>query len=226
MDDGEIYHSSNIFFTSPSISSCLNFDELRNTKKCTHTHTCNPPGPAIPTHTHTCYHTHTQLLSAGEDDVGGENELKKPKKRLLGNREAVKKYREKKKAHEAYLEEEVKKLRCINQQLLRRLESKAALEAEILRLKSLLVDLRAKVDAELGLYPLKMCGRENLRCGGRGECLMGDLEVVGGERSSVPAVLDSQIRPNADLSLNLEVVDGVQVGGSMLLAPFQANLMA
>lgn len=138
-------HSSNPMLTNPQISTCGISVDLRNT------HTCSPPGPAIPTHIHTCHHTHTQvLLSTGKDDPGGQNELKKPTKKLQGNREAVKKYRGKKKVHEAYLEEEVKKLRHINEQLSRRLERQAELEAEIFRLKSLLVDLQVKIDAELG----------------------------------------------------------------------------
>ncbi|KAL0919257.1 hypothetical protein M5K25_011341 [Dendrobium thyrsiflorum] len=192
MDDGEIDHSSNPLLTNLHRSSCGNYEELKNKKKCTHTHTCNPPGPAIPTHTHTCYHTHTQVFSPDEDDLGGENELKKPTKKLSGNREAVKKYREKKKAHEAYLEEEVKKLRYVNQQLLRRLEGQAALEAEILRLKSLLVDLRAKIDSELGVYPFKnLCSSNILQCGDL-ECFMGVVEVAGREGSCFPAVEDCQ----------------------------------
>ncbi|PKU78848.1 basic leucine zipper 23-like [Dendrobium catenatum] len=217
MDDGEIDHSSYPLLANPHRSSCGNYEELKNNKKCTHTHTCNPPGPAIPTHSHTCYHTHTQVFSPDEDDLGGENELKKPTKKLSGNREAVKKYREKKKAHEAYLEEEVKKLRYVNQQLLRRLEGQAALEAEILRLKSLLVDLRAKIDAELGVYPSK-----NLQCA-ESECFMGLVEGVGMEGSCFPAVEDCQINQIADLSLNLESVNGVKVGGNMLSSAYQAN---
>ncbi|RLM91877.1 uncharacterized protein C2845_PM08G28480 [Panicum miliaceum] len=74
-------------------------------------------------HTHTCLHTHTQVVASDE-------ELRKPRK-PLGNREVVRKYREEKKAHAAFLEEEVKKLRATNQQLLRRLQGHAALEAEV-----------------------------------------------------------------------------------------------
>ncbi|CAN1813832.1 Basic leucine zipper 19 [Linum perenne] len=70
--------------------------------------------------------------------------------RPLGNRVAVRKYREKKKARAAYLEEEVKKLRAVNQQLVRKLERQAMLQSEVVRLRGLLVDLRAKVGLELG----------------------------------------------------------------------------
>ncbi|KAI4382978.1 hypothetical protein MLD38_008865 [Melastoma candidum] len=66
-----------------------------------------------------------------------------------GNREAVRKYREKKKAHTAYLEEEVRKLRVVNQQLVMRLQVQATLEAEAARLRNVLIDLRSKIDGEL-----------------------------------------------------------------------------
>ncbi|XP_074299558.1 basic leucine zipper 24-like [Silene latifolia] len=81
-------------------------------------------------HSKTCTHTHT----------------------CSGNREAVKKYREKKKAHTAFLEEEVKKLRFLNRQLVRKLEEQMALEYEISKLRALLVDLKGKVDDELGSF--------------------------------------------------------------------------
>uniref|UniRef100_A0A452ZF15 BZIP domain-containing protein n=1 Tax=Aegilops tauschii subsp. strangulata TaxID=200361 RepID=A0A452ZF15_AEGTS len=122
---------------------------------CTHTHTCNPPGPSAATHTHTCLHTHThQLFAAGSED----DDAARPR-RPLGNREAVRKYREKKKAHAAFLEEEVKKLRAANQQLQRRLQGHATLEAEVARLRGLLFDVRAKIDAEAaGAFPFqKQC---------------------------------------------------------------------
>ncbi|CAL9060660.1 unnamed protein product [Musa banksii] len=75
------------------------------------------------------------------------------KKRPCNNREAVRKYREKKKAHAASLEEEAAHLRAINQQLLKRLQNQAALEAEIARLKCLLVDLRGRIEGEIGSFP-------------------------------------------------------------------------
>ncbi|KAL2500040.1 Basic-leucine zipper (bZIP) transcription factor family protein [Abeliophyllum distichum] len=65
---------------------------------------------------------------------------------LMGNREAVWKYRKKKNVHASYLEEDVKKLRFVNQQLVKKLQRLAILETEILRLRGLLLDLRRKVD--------------------------------------------------------------------------------
>ncbi|KAF5952462.1 hypothetical protein HYC85_010406 [Camellia sinensis] len=102
-------------------------------------------------------HTHTQVFPSGEDDdpPQGEDHLVPKPRRASGNREAVRKYREKKKAHTAYLEEEVKKLRLLNQQLIRKLQGQAILESEILRLRGLLLDLRGKIDEELGVFPFQ-----------------------------------------------------------------------
>lgn len=158
MDDGEVELSDPAFKGSASVESIID-EFFKHTKTCTHTHTCNPPGPDATTHTHTCFHTHTQVFSSGEDTkTHSGNSSLKPRK-PLGNREAVRKYREKKKAHTAYLEEEVKKLRFLNQQLVRKLQGQAALEAELLRLRALFVELGGKIDIELGSFPfLKHCG--------------------------------------------------------------------
>ncbi|XP_058098936.1 basic leucine zipper 23-like [Magnolia sinica] len=170
MDDGELDFSNQDVFASQNIggvgdeqfpSSCSMdslFDEyLKDTHACTHTHTCNPPGPDL-SHTHTCFHVHTKILSASADDKTAtddtaESAEKTSKKRPLGNREAVRKYREKKKARAASLEDEVIRLRALNQQLMRRLQGQAALEAEIARLKCLLVDIRGRIEGEIGSFP-------------------------------------------------------------------------
>ena len=167
MDDGEVELSDNVQLSNPDLSidfpattSIDSFidDLLKNTRTCTHTHTCNPPGPEV-AHTHTCYHTHTQVLSSQEDEQPNNKKKTSSKpRRQPGNREAVRKYREKKKAHTAYLEEEVKKLRLLNQQLVRKLQGQTVLEAEVLRLRSLFLDLRGKIDHELGIFPFqKQC---------------------------------------------------------------------
>ncbi|XP_052192770.1 basic leucine zipper 23-like [Diospyros lotus] len=165
MDDGELDFSNQEMFSSTNVgdlpSSCSMdsfFDDiLKDTHACTHTHTCNPPGPDF-SHTHTCFHVHTKILPApSEDKVStddtAESLEKKSKKRPLGNREAVRKYREKKKARAASLEDEVVRLRALNQQLLKRLQGQAALEAEIARLKCLLVDIRGRIEGEIGSFP-------------------------------------------------------------------------
>eukprot|EP00249_Psilotum_nudum_P008138 c21066_g1_i1 orf=235-1062(+) len=150
---------------SGSLSMESFFDEiLKSTHACTHTHTCNPPGPDN-THTHTCFHTHTHLFAATEGEKSSEksdnrtepSSSSSKKQRPLGNREAVRKYREKKKAHTAHLEEEVNQLRALNQQLVRRLQGHAALEAEILRLRSLLAEFKGRIEAELGSNRYQKC---------------------------------------------------------------------
>ncbi|CAN6821206.1 unnamed protein product [Brassica oleracea] len=152
MDDGEVE------FPLSSSSMDSFFDELlRDSHACTHTHTCNPPGPEN-THTHTCLHVHTKILPAQAEDKEAtddtsESSGNKSKKRPLGNREAVRKYREKKKAKAASLEDEVMRLRAVNSQLMKRLQGQAALEAEVTRLKCLLVDIRGRIEGEIGAFP-------------------------------------------------------------------------
>ncbi|XP_054790392.1 basic leucine zipper 24-like [Prosopis cineraria] len=162
MDDGDIELSDSFFLSNPESSSNVQSptsmnkinEFLRNTRTCTHTHTCNPPGPDA-AHTHTCYHTHTQVIASEDDHTDGKEHTNSKRKRPSGNREAVRKYREKKKAQTAHLEEEVKKLRLQNQQLVKKLQGHALLEAEVLRLRSILVDLKGKIDNELGVFPYK-----------------------------------------------------------------------
>ncbi|KAJ7967156.1 Basic leucine zipper like [Quillaja saponaria] len=165
MDDGEVDFSNQDVLSTPNMGELLSscsmdsfFEELlKDTHACTHTHTCNPPGPDY-SHTHTCFHVHTKILPAPSEDKvttddTAESAEKKSKKRPLGNREAVRKYREKKKAKAASLEGEVVRLRTLNQQLLKRLQGQAALEAEVARLKCLLVDIRGRIEGELGSFP-------------------------------------------------------------------------
>lgn len=175
MDGPEIDFSNPEVFSGPNAgdelpSSCSMdsfLDEiLKDTQhqSCTHTHTCNPPGPDL-SHTHTCFHVHTKILSASPDETAESAEKGTAKKRSCGNREAVRKYREKKKARAASLEDEVVQLREINQQLMKRLQSQAALEAEIARLRCLLVDIRGRIEGEIGSFPymkpLKVGGDSN-----------------------------------------------------------------
>ncbi|KAK8522222.1 hypothetical protein V6N13_115197 [Hibiscus sabdariffa] len=165
MEDGELDFSNQQVFPVNNMgeipSSCSMdsfFDELLDdSHACTHTHTCNPPGPDN-SHTHTCFHFHTKIVPASSEDKDvvddtTESREKKSKKRPLGNREAVRKYREKVKARAASLEDEVERLRAVNQQLLKRLQGQAALEAEVARLKCLLVDVRGRIEGEIGSFP-------------------------------------------------------------------------
>lgn len=168
MDDGELDFSNHEMFLGTNVgdipsSSSMNgfFDDIFNDMHaCTHTHRCNPPGPDS-SHTHTCYHVHTKILSAMSDDDKtptddtAESRDKKGKKRPNGNREAVRKYREKKKARAASLEDEVVRLRALNQQLMKRVQSQVGLEAEVGRLKCLLVDIKGRIDGEIGSFPFQ-----------------------------------------------------------------------
>lgn len=168
MDDGELEFSNQELLSSPNLGEIPSsgsmdsfFEELlKDNHACTHTHTCNPPGPDF-THTHTCFHVHTKIVpppseeKSGNNDDSAESEEKRCKKRVDrgGNREAVRKYRQKKKAHTALLEDEVAKLRAVNQHLLKRLQSQTALEKEVARLKCLLVDIRGRIEGEIGAFP-------------------------------------------------------------------------
>ena len=167
MDDGDVGH----LFADESDNSVENFlEELwKNTHSCTHTHTCNPPGPDN-AHTHTCTHTHTQLFASLDGkSLSGEAQnltssdhhspsepsssslnLRKQPQQGVGNREAVRKYREKKKAQTAHLEEEVLKLRAINQQLVKKLQGHASLEQDVIRLRRILAEFRGRIDGEIG----------------------------------------------------------------------------
>lgn len=212
MDDGADLPCQ-FLFSHPEVPD--SFDELLNsttTTTCTHTHSCNPPGPSAPIHTHTCLHTHTQVLAGGAEEDDAREEPARPRK-PLGNREAVRKYREKKKAHAAFLEEEVKKLRAANQQLLRRLQDHAALEAEVVRLRSLLLDVRGKIDAEVGASPFqKPCSVGSVVSADPALCFNGNSEAAGGawEESSVPsAAADCRIDEGGGMSREIDVPEGL-----------------
>ena len=70
----------------------------------------------------------------------------------------MRKYREKKKARTAYLEDEVKRLQSMNEFLLRKLQSQAIVEAEIIRLRTLLAEMQKTIDDELGGFSFqKQC---------------------------------------------------------------------
>ncbi|CAN8268164.1 unnamed protein product [Cochlearia groenlandica] len=121
-------------------------------ESCSHTHSCNPQGPKEASHTHTCFHSHTQLII--HDPLEKDHSHSINKKRSCGNREAVKKYREKKKARTLYLEEEVKRLQSLNQHLIRKLERQEMVETEFIRLRTLLVEMQVKIDDEIGGFSL------------------------------------------------------------------------
>lgn len=99
MEDGEL----EVFSSNGSIDSF--FDGLlmdshhqHQQGACTHTHTCNNSTGTEP-HAHTCFHVHTKILPEDSDekvstDDTAESCGKNGEKRPLGNREAVRKYRD------------------------------------------------------------------------------------------------------------------------------------
>lgn len=161
MDAGKLDFSNQEVFSGPDIGEIPImydlFDDLFNDAPyaCTHTHICNPPGPDSAPHTHTCVHVHSKIVpvdNVGTNDTEDSSEKESKKRRPLGNREAVRKYREKKKAKAASLEDEVVRLRSVNQELEKRLQGVAVLKAENARLKRLLVDIRGRIEGSLGIF--------------------------------------------------------------------------
>ena len=165
MDDGDLDFSNPATYLCPAtgnadlpVESCSMgsyFDDIFQDDEhlaCTHTHTCNPPvDDHSHTHTHTCIHVHTKIVPASSDESGGGPSKKRP----AGNRAAVRRYREKKKAHTALLEEEAAHLKALNKQLLKKLQNHAALKAEAARLRFLLVDFRGRIEGEIGAFPYR-----------------------------------------------------------------------
>ncbi|CAL4919489.1 unnamed protein product [Urochloa decumbens] len=207
MDDGDLDFSNPDTFLCPSIgndppSSCSMdsyFDDiLKDTEHhaCTHTHTCNPPVHDN-SHTHTCVHVHTKIVAAspeGAETAESPSENNASKKRPSGNRAAVRKYREKKKAHTASLEEEVVHLRALNQQLMKKLQNHAALEAEVARLRCLLVDIRGRIEGEIGAFPYQRCsdqmycnpgmqGAMSAQVLAQGACDVANIQCMGSTKS-------------------------------------------
>ncbi|CAA6663599.1 unnamed protein product [Spirodela intermedia] len=166
-------------------------DLLRSIRACSHTHSCSPPSSGAAGHTHTCRHTHTQVVAPAAGAPGGEAKRKQPRK-LLGNREAVRKYREKKKARTAFLEEEAKKLRLLNKQLSAKLQALEDLEAEVVRLRGLLVDLRGKIDTDMGGSPFQNpCDDPGFQCNPDPNFTAWTVNMPGLEGCCRPARVDS-----------------------------------
>nr|GEU90986.1 basic leucine zipper 23-like [Tanacetum cinerariifolium] len=159
LDDGELDFSNHKMFLGSNVggiqsSESMNVlldDIFNDVHACIHTHKRNPPGFS--------YRVHNKILPTMSDDDKAptddtaESSDKKEKNYSKGNREAVKKYRERKKARAASLEDEVVRLRALNQQLMKKIQTHSGLEAEVGRLKYLLVDIRGRIDGELGSFP-------------------------------------------------------------------------
>ncbi|MCL7040571.1 hypothetical protein MKW94_005052 [Papaver nudicaule] len=120
-------------------------DFLGDNQASMHTYTSNLTGEDGPADPQKNFHLRTKNLLVEEDTATEETDESveiKSKKRAPGNRESVRKYRERKKARQASLENELIRLRIINQQLLKRLQGQVALEQEVARFKCLLVAFR------------------------------------------------------------------------------------
>uniref|UniRef100_A0ACD6AAS2 Uncharacterized protein n=1 Tax=Avena sativa TaxID=4498 RepID=A0ACD6AAS2_AVESA len=183
-------------------------DILKDTEHlaCTHTHTCNPPAHDL-SHTHTCVHVHTKFVSASSD--GAESPSASKKGRPSGNRAAVRKYREKKKAHTALLEEEVIHLKALNKQLMLKVQSHAALEAEVARLRCLLVDIRGRIEGEIGAFPYGRPATKSVVPGGGGVDLAGRAAQV---TSSCDFRCNDQVYCNPGMQMRSMGDDGTMGG--------------
>jgi hypothetical protein len=142
------------------------WEDTAEHRTCTHTHICVPPVDD-PSHTHTCVHVHAHTTTvttaaaatppdAASPSAGSSRKLPSSGSggTGTGNRTAVRKYREKKKAHAASLEQHVRQLTALNQQLTAQVAAlqaeKLSREVELTRLRCLLVEFRGRIDREIG----------------------------------------------------------------------------
>ncbi|KAI3987424.1 hypothetical protein MKX01_042428 [Papaver californicum] len=158
MDDGELDYSNQSLKMDHQLLTMDSFleDFLGDSHAAgNQTYTSNPTGDDVP-HSQSHFHQRTKNLPVEEKTTTEETDDSveiKSKKRAPGNRESVRKYRERKKARQASIEDELMRLRIVNQQLLKRLQGQVALEQEVARFKCLLVDIRGRIKGELGSFP-------------------------------------------------------------------------
>ncbi|KAI3844271.1 hypothetical protein MKX03_024026 [Papaver bracteatum] len=158
MDDGELDFSNQALkmnHQSLLTMDSILYDILGDSHASTHTYTSTPTGEDVP-RLQNYFHPRTENLPVEEKTTTEETDDSaeiKSKKRAPGNRESVRKYRERKKARQASIEDELIKLRIVNQQLLKRLQGQVALEQEVARFRCLLVDIRGRIKGELGSFP-------------------------------------------------------------------------
>ncbi|XP_021742744.1 basic leucine zipper 23-like [Chenopodium quinoa] len=192
-DMGELPHSA-------SMDNILE-ELLQDTHVCTDTNTRDLGEDRDLTH-HDDFHLQTNVLhtssnneekSSDNDDFVLINEHKGKKRRRkdqgCNNREAVRKYREKIKAREAILEEEIQKLKDSNQQLLKRLEGERALHAEISGLKCLLVDIRGRIEGEISSFRYHKPSNTSFHRGYDHRILCNEHYGIGGKKLQLDSVL-------------------------------------
>ncbi|KAI3830914.1 hypothetical protein MKW92_046932 [Papaver armeniacum] len=169
MDDGELDFSNQSLKMDHQLLTMESFleDFLGDSHAAgTQTYTSNRSVEDVP-HPQNSFHRLTKNLSVEEKTTTEETDDSaeiKSKKRAPGNRESVRKYRERKKARQALIEDELTKLRIVNQQLLKRLQGQVALEQEVARFKCLLVDIRGRIKGELRSFPYQKPTKST--CGG------------------------------------------------------------
>ncbi|KAI3843463.1 hypothetical protein MKW92_000615 [Papaver armeniacum] len=156
MDDGELDFSNQVLRIDHQLLTMDSFleDFLGDSHAAgTQTHASNPTEQDAP-HSQIYFHHRTKNLSAEEKTTTEETD---------GSR-CVSTMKERKKARQALIEDELTKLRIVNQQLLKRLQGQVALEQEVARFKCLLVDIRGRIKGELGSFPYQKPTKST--CGG------------------------------------------------------------
>ncbi|KAI3830908.1 hypothetical protein MKW92_046926 [Papaver armeniacum] len=127
-------------------------DILDHTHESDHTNTSNQPEQGTPQnldlpHSPNFINFGTKALPVEEKtttEKTDESMTKKSKNRPHGNRESVRKYRERKKARQASTEDELNRMRIVNQQLIKRMQGLC-----------LLVEIRGRIKGLLGSFPYK-----------------------------------------------------------------------
>ncbi|KAI3924623.1 hypothetical protein MKW92_036937 [Papaver armeniacum] len=156
MDDGELDFSNQVLRIDHQLLTMDSFleDFLGDSHAAgTQPHASNPTEQDAP-HSQSYFHHRTKTFPL----------KRKPLLRKQMAPESVRKYRERKKARQALIEDELAKLRIVNQQLLKRLQGQVALEQEVARFKCLLVDIRGRIKGELGSFPYQKPTKST--CGG------------------------------------------------------------
>jgi hypothetical protein len=89
-----------------------------------------------------------------------------------------------------------KKTTCTHTQLVKKLQGQAALEAEVTRSRTSMIDIRAKIDGALGNCPFQaQCDAGNgLSCDAVAQCFLGKGETG----NCGPSVMNCYISPGSE----------------------------
>ncbi len=133
------------------------------------------------------------------------------KRQPFGNKVAVRKYQEKKKAHTAYLEAQVNHLIAVNQLLVKRLQFEAS---QVARLRYLVAEFLGWIDTEKGSFPVqkKPCPNPT-RTGSSEDCCVESLS--GGfcwNTVHIPCLTDIPCRHRSAFCLFSERAHGAELG--------------